>query len=267
MIATEPAPYTASRIAGIVQTALHDAGALGVLPTPLDALRRAAGIELLESAPLRAGVLGATWFETRTIYVDPAQSPCRRRFTEAHELVHALCPWHHAVLREDTSAELFGATRDALEAEANAGAAMLIFQGPAFARLAAGMPCDLDTVRTLAAAHGASLHATLHHFVEADQRPVAMLAVGRFPAKDGALPVWRGVESPAFRARHGPALGLAPHGVRPGSALHALVERARTGDVTPVQLGAGASRLRLEAHYNRHAFLVLVSGTTSARRG
>jgi len=218
VIAAEPAPYTATRIAGIVQAALRGAGLLGVLPTPLDALRRTAGIALVDAAPLRADVLGATWFEARTIYVDPAQSPSRRRFTQAHEL--------------------------------------------------AGMPCEFETVRTLAAAHGASPHATLHHFVQADPRPVAMLAVGRFPAKDGALPVWRGVESPAFRTRHGPALGIAPDGVRPGSALHALVERARTGDVTPVHLGAGGSRLRLEAHYNRHAFLVLVAeAPTSARRG
>jgi hypothetical protein len=252
----ELAPYTAARLGSIVDTALRDAGALGVLPTPLDAVRAAAGIELVEDAALRDGVLGAFSFERRTIHVNPSQSPHRRRFTEAHEIAHALCPWHHAALREDTEAELFGPARDAIEAEANAGAALLIFQGSAFADHAARQPCTLDGVRALAAAHGASLHATLHHFAQSNREPVAMLVVGRFPGRDGVLPVWRGVESPAYRARAGRAVALAPDGVRPGTPLHRLVERARVGDVAPEPGPAGA---RAEAAYNRHSFLVLVS--------
>src|SRR5829696_6316541 len=100
------------------------------------------------------------------MYVDGGQSGPRRAFTEAHELVHALCPWHVAVLRQDTEAELFRPVKDAIEAEANAGAAMLLFQGSAFAAAAAAEPPSLAAVRALAHRHGASVHATMHHYAQ-----------------------------------------------------------------------------------------------------
>ena len=259
MIAPDLTPYTAARLGSLVHAALREAGALGMLPTPLDAVRAAAGIALVDDAGLGDDVLGALLFEERTIYVNPAQPLHRRRFTEAHEIVHALCPWHHSALRADTATELFGPAKEAIEAEANAGAAMLIFQGAAFAQLAGELPCTIEGVRSLAAAHGASVHATLHHFAQSHPEPVAMLAVGRFPAKDGTLPVWRGVESSSYRARLGRATALAPDGVRPGTPLHRLVERARVGDVVPAHGRAGAALARMEAHYNRHAFLVLIA--------
>ena len=258
MNGVEPSDYARGRIAAIVDAALRDSGALGELPTPLAAVRRHAGIELVAPRGLREDILGALWFEERTMFVQPAQPRARRRFTEAHELVHALCPWHRAVLRLDTEAELFRPARDAIEAEANAGAAMLVFQGSSFAARAGAAPPSLAAVRELAAAHGASLHATLHHYAQVHPEAVAMLTVGRFPRKDGTLPVWRGVESSAFRAQAGPAAALAPEGLAPGSELHALVESARTaGDGPPGVVELGGRRLRAQAHYNRHAFLVL----------
>jgi hypothetical protein len=276
--APEPSAYTAARIEAIVDRALRASGALGVLPTPLEAIRHHARISAVEPiaalpAELRraqGAVLGALWFEPRVLYVDERQPAPRRRFTEAHELVHALCPWHFAVLREDTERELFRPVVAAVEAEANAGAGMLIFQGSAFARRVREEPWSMGTVRALAREHGASVHATLHHCVQAHPGSVAMLVAGRFPRKDGSLPVWRGVESPEFRRRHGAASALCPQGLAPGTALHGLVEAARTAGDGPgavVRLGdaVGAPRVRAEAHYNRHAFLVVLSERTAGR--
>lgn len=258
MIAAEVSAHAMARIGAIVDEALERSGALGVRPTPLEALRRRAGIELVERGALADDVLGALWFEERVMYVDGTQSGPRRAFTEAHELVHALCPWHFAALRLDTEAELFRPVRDALEAEANAGAAMVLFQGSAFAGLAAAEPPSLAAVRSLAEQHGASLHATLHHFTQARADAVAMLTVGRFPCRDGSLPVWRCVESGAFRERLGPAAALAGDGLAPGSPLRELAEAARVTSEAPATfLGRGPRRLRVEARYNRHAFLML----------
>ena len=153
----EPSSFTRGRIASLVDRALRESGALGVLPTPLDAVTATAALELVEAPGLPSDVLGAIWFEERTVFVDGTQSEPRRRFTQAHEIVHALCGWHYAALREDTEASLFGPARDAIEAEANAGAAMLIFQAEAFRELAAGLPCSLASVRRLAETFGASL--------------------------------------------------------------------------------------------------------------
>src|SRR5215204_693372 len=118
--------FTRRRLEAIVDEALRAADALGVLPTPLDALGPAAGVRAvapIESLPpgvaaSRGSVLGALWFAERMIYVDGGLSEPRRRFTEGHGLMHALCPWHEAVLRVDTEDELFRPVRDAIEAEA-----------------------------------------------------------------------------------------------------------------------------------------------------
>ena len=259
--------YALHRIEAIAERALREAGVLGVLPTPLEALRGPARVHAVQPiaalrTPSARPVLGALWFERRVMYLDERLSLPRRRFTEAHELIHALCPWHEAVLRLDTEDELFRPVVDAVEAEANAGAGLLIFQGAAFARRAASMPCSLAAAFELAREHGASRHATLHHYVQSQRAAAAMLTVGRFPRKDGSLPVWRSMESPAFRRRHGTAAAYYPAGLLPGTALHALAEAARTTSGCPreiVRLGERGRPFAAEAHYNRHAFLVLLS--------
>ena len=248
--------FTRRRLEAIVDRALRSSGALGVVPTPLDAVAAVAGVRAVE--PMPAGlaavarpVLGALRFDDRTIYVDEAQSAARRRFTEAHELAHALFPWHEAVLRVDTEDELFGATRSAIEREANVGAGLLIFQ-----RARLREPPSIDAALALAKRYGASTHATLHHLVAGHPTSAALLVVGRFPQRDGSLPVWRSVASRAFAAR-------VPSAIRPGSALSELVEASRRSGRARSSIGRGVTA---ESYYNRHSFLVLVEPSPCSRR-
>jgi hypothetical protein len=271
----DPSPFTRRRLERIADDALRAAGVLGVLPTPLEALAPIAGVRAV--APLPAlpervrtpgrRLLGALWFEERTIFVEQGQAAPRRRFTEAHELAHALCPWHEAALREDTEDELFRATRDALEAEANLGAGLLIFQRADFAEQSAAAPASIATALALAGRYGASRHAAVHHYVQTHPAPLALLVAGRFPRRDGTLPVWRGVESPAFLARHGPAAARVPGGLDGG--LRELAEAARRTSGVPVAAVAlpGAGAFRAEAYHNRHAFLVLLEPARAGRVG
>ena len=116
-------------------------------------------------------------------------------------------------------------------------------------------------MRRLAETFGASLHATLHHYVQTSPHPVAMLTVGRFPRKDATLPVWRRVESAGFRAASAGAAGALDAGLPPTSPLRAVVEEARTANGVTAVLGT----LEVEAQYNRHAFLVLARPRTAPR--
>jgi IrrE N-terminal-like domain len=269
---TELAAFTTGRLERIAEDALAAAGVLGVLPTPLEALHGVAGIRAVEPMPALPEhvrtpgrrLLGALWFDERAMFLEQQQSEARRRFTEAHELMHALCPWHEAVLREDTSDELFRTAVDAIEAEANAGAGMLLFQGGHFAaRVAAERP-SISAPLALAREYGASVHAALHHYVLTHAAALAMLVVGRFPRRDGSLPVWRSVESRPYRRRFARAAAAMPHGLLPGSPLRELVEAARRADEPAVarlpwsDAHGGPRRVRAHAHYNRHAFLVLL---------
>jgi IrrE N-terminal-like domain len=274
---TDLPAFTTRRLERIAEDALAAAGVLGVLPTPLEALHPVAGVRAVEPMPalpeqIRTpgrALLGALWFDERTIFLEEDQSVARRRFTEAHELMHALCPWHEAVLREDTSDELFrSAAVDAIEAEANAGAGLLLFQGRHFAaRVAAERP-SISAPLALAREYGASVHAALHHYVLTHAAALAMLVVGRFPRRDGSLPVWRSVESRRYRQRFDRAAAAMPDGLLPGSPLRELVEAARRASEPPVARlpwadpRGGVRRVRAHAHYNRHAFLVLLEPAT-----
>lgn len=254
MTRADGAEFTRARIARACRDALHSAGVLGVLPTPLEAVAAASGVRervAISDVPagwnLRSRLLGALWFEQRMLFVDERQSPARRRFTEAHEIAHLLLPWHAAALRLDTADELFGALARGLEAEANLGASELIFQGDAFAAEAAGHDRSLRTPFALASAFGASRHAAAHHYVERHREPLALLVAGRWPARDGRLPVWRSVESASFRGRL-PELRGAP--------LAEAVEAARRTN-EPVECALGP--FRAEVVNNRHCHLVLVA--------
>ena len=268
-----PEPATEARLEAIAERALAQAGVLGLLPTPLAALHPVAGVRALEPMPALPDrvrtpgrqLLGALWFEERTMFIDTAQSPARRRFTEAHELMHALCPWHEAVLREDTSAELFRPVVEQLEAEANLGAALLLFQGRSFARRVAAERPSIAAPLALAREYGASAHAALHHYVVTHARALALLVVGRFPRRDGSLPVWRSVESRRYLRRFDRAAAAAPAGLVPGSPLRELVEAARHMSepaVAPLRWPGPEGQVRrvhAHVHDNRHAFLVLLA--------
>jgi hypothetical protein len=272
---TDLPAFTTHRLERIAEDALASAGVLGVLPTPLDALRPVAGIRAVEAMPalperIRTPgrrLLGALWFDERTIFLEESQPAARRRFTEAHELMHALCPWHEAVLREDTRDELFRSAVDVIEAEANAGAAMLLFQGRHFAARVAEERPSISAPLSLAREYGASVHAALHHYVATHAAALAMLVIGRFPRRDGSLPVWRSVESRRYRRRFDRAASAIPRGLLPGSPLRELVEAARRASEPAIarlpwtDSRGGVRRVRAHAHYNRHAFLVLLEPT------
>ena len=103
--------YTQARIAQLCDDVVRGSGALGVVPTPLEAVQEALGVEQrldLAGLPVDDRILGAIWFDERILFVDTKQTLGRRRFTEAHELTHLICPWHRAVIRLDTGAQLFG---------------------------------------------------------------------------------------------------------------------------------------------------------------
>jgi hypothetical protein len=266
------ADFTQGRLEAIAERALERAGVLGILPTPLEALHPIAGIRAVEPLPALPDrvrtpgrrLLGALWFEERAIFLEEGQSEARRRFTEAHELMHALCPWHEAVLREDTRDELFRATVDQIEAEANLGAAMLLFQGRRFTDRVARERPSIGAPLALAKEYGASAHAALHHYVLNHAAALALLVVGRFPRRDGSLPVWGSVESRRYLQRFDRAAAATPRGLLPGSPLRDLFEAARRSSEPPAARlpwtdpRGRVRRVLAHAHDNRHAFLVLV---------
>lgn len=278
----KPHDFTERQIMAITEQALKDAGVLGHLPTPLHAIAEVAGLsEIVDVADLPAelerakprawkAILGAILFPARVAFVDRSQVETRVRFTEAHEVVHKLLPWHERSYLLDDDTRLSHQTDEQLEVEANLGAAHLLFQGRRFHERALDYERSLRTPLLLAETHGASRHAGIRYYVEHHPEPVALAVTGIYERVRG-LPVWYVVESPAFRAQYGsldrhlPAVGCIPvergGGFEPYSSLLRDARSVREVVDDAVELAdrdGVAHKFKAEAFCNsRNVFLML----------
>lgn len=224
-VAEELGPYSQQRVARVAEGLLQSAGVVGELPTPLEPVRRAAGIqevldisdlpkEMAAKKPPRwKRILGAMMFSERVTFIDRSEQLSRVNFTDAHETIHAACPWHEPILRLDNEDTLEGRVKETLELEANFGAARVIFQGNRFYRRTLEHQVSIATPLAVADEYGASSHATLHYYAEGHPDAVALIVAGRYPYADGSVPIWRIVKSEPFDLRFGNALRqLVPEG-------------------------------------------------------
>jgi hypothetical protein len=271
-------PFTRRRIESLAEALLQRAGVIGILPTPVEAIETAVGVreridiaelpeDLLAQRP--AGwerVLGAALLEERTIFIDGALPPARRRFTEAHEIAHLMCTWHEAALMVDTEQTLFRDTQSHIEAEANYAASYLLFQGHRFHQRVLGEGTSIAVPLGLAKEYGASLHSTMHYYVEGHSEMIALLVAGRYSDVNGKLPVWRTVESPLFLQRFGPlttqlATGSAETLDAVGIILAASHRSAQPPAATVSLLDGSRERVpfRVEAFFNRRCHFLLVT--------
>lgn len=273
-------PHSKERIAGISEALLRRAEVIDVLPTPMAAVHEAAGIqERLDISKLPADleakkppkwkrILGALAFRERVVFVDRSDHPSRVVFTEAHEAIHAACPWHEPVLRLDNEETLDGSIRETVEAEANFGAANLIFQGNRFFRRSLMDQVAIATPLARSDEYGASAHATLHYYAQGHPDAVALMVTGRYRSGvDGTVPIWKTVESAPFELRFGKLDSRFPGSrlsLRGGPIGEICVEAAKSAGTTSAKVAihdrAGVShKFVAEAYFNQHCYFVLVT--------
>lgn len=110
------------------------------------------------------------------------------RFIQGHELGHHVVSWHEGAFVDDEQ-RLFRETEEILELEASLAGADLFFQGKPFFERAVEYPVSLKTPLLLARTFKASLHATIHYYIEHHPEPVAGLIAGQYPRMEGTVPV------------------------------------------------------------------------------
>jgi len=269
-------------------TALRKAGAVGVIPTPLDAVSRAVGVaetidigEVPEDMVARRPnafkrVLGAVLFRPRLIVVDRSQGPARGRFIEAHEIVHKLLPTHEAIIRLDDEGRLFGPTKRLIEEEAEVGAAELLFQGELFVQRALEFAVSIATPIALAPGFGSSITAAVRHYPDYHPDAVAVLLAGRYVRSNGRVPIWSAHESPSFRRRFGRAINCFPEGLpaRNGDedAVAGMVRQAlEDGDIFSteirlIDLRGEPADFVAQAFFNQHMLMVMLAESRAAHR-
>lgn len=278
------------QILAFTDSALRNAGVTGVIPTPLDEVAKTAGItEIIDISRLPKDiaarkpramkrVLGALLHRERVVLVDRSQCRPKVRLTEAHEIGHQIIPWHQSAFQLDDADRLLGVTRDQLEQEAYLAGGHLLFQSQHFWRQALDYQVSIATPIALAAEYGASLHATIRYFALHHPQPVAVIVAGKFIShRDGSVPVWGSIDSPAFLDRFGTlADRMAGHlmiGDGDGQPLGDIARKAMSaGDVEAkdviVSDRNGARRAFVaEAFFNQHNLFVMFTEKKAARFG
>lgn len=264
---------------------LLSADALGVVPTPIDALLAASEltpaeqlIDLGANPTERFGrmkrvldkVLGALAIREQIVFIHPDQAVPRRRFVQGHELGHNVMPWHrdaYGYYEDDASTVLAKSSVDLLESEADRFSADILFQIDKFNDAADSYGPSLDVPLALAEDWMTSRHATIRRYVEGSHRPMALLLLGRLLVHktDGEyVRVLNTFESPIFRSRFGPAADLLPRtlsttnsaiGQDARMALLGLTgNRPATGSATLATTG----KFGYEVYFNQYVVFVLL---------
>ncbi len=274
------------QILAAAEQTLKRADTYGVVPTPLAAVGKAAGVEAVvdisqlptEVVPRRSRLrkwLGAYFFRAETAFVDLSQPRGRARFIEAHEIGHRVVPWHRGAYVDDEQT-LFSDTELMLELEANLAAAHLIFQGRPFFERALDYPLSLRTPLLLADEFDASLHATIRYYVEHHVEPIAVLIVGKYRRLDETVPIFVAVESAAFRQRFGTIGSRFPSGLLPlddGRPLGPLVAQSRLAveppqiDVVLRELTGEPKSFVAESFFNTRCYFVTFALATRLKSG
>lgn len=211
--------------------------------------------------------------------MDFKQPGGRVRFIQAHELGHSIIPWHQASFYLDDEQRLSRDAEDYLEQEANLAAALLLFQGMRFHAVALEHEHSIKTPISLASTVGASIHATIHHYVELHPESVAVAVIGQLRRPDGRVPVLRTVESPSFRQRFGSLMDHIPGGTLsldqtdghiPFAALAAAARSAvepPSDTVGLMDLGRRAHQFKAEVFFNQRCFFMMLTPKTAIRQG
>jgi IrrE N-terminal-like domain len=122
-------------------------------------------------------VLGLLDRSSEIIYVDPSIHASRRIFVTYHEVTHKILPWQKIAVTEDDSATLSADCENIFEAEANYGAADILFQCERFEEEARDHDLSIGSALYLATNYDASCHAALRRFAERNHRPCLLMVL------------------------------------------------------------------------------------------
>lgn len=189
---------------------LSEAGALGVIPTPVDEIVLASRIRdvcdvyiddgfvsKIRQATKRIGgvlrraldkVVGIFHASDGVVYLDRKILAVKRRFVLLHESGHAFIRWQrpmYAVV-EDCEQTLDPAVAELFDVEANVFASEVLFQIDSFMEMAADKKFEIMTPVNLAKKFDASIYASIRQYVSKNQRSCAVLVLNMPEFIDGA---------------------------------------------------------------------------------
>lgn len=116
--------------------------------------------------------LKAAFFpEQNRIVIDKDLPPPKWRWSEGHEIIHSLIPWHKPLMFADSRMTLSPDCSFKMEAEANYGCGRLLTLQDRFLEDALSSPLTWSLVKTLADRYGNTMTSTLWRVVEVQEIP------------------------------------------------------------------------------------------------
>lgn len=190
-----------ARIRKEAERALRAAGALGVLPTPIEEIMKVADVREVEEDVLnpsfiskllgkaeKAGqavkmavskVIGLFHASDGLIFIDRSLMQVKQSFVRLHESAHGFLPWQrpmYAVVQDCDNA-LDPHTADLFDREANNFASEVLFQLDMFRDQAEEQPFSIFTPVNLAKSYKASNYSAIRQYVSKNHRTCAVLVI------------------------------------------------------------------------------------------
>lgn len=110
--------------------------------------------------------------DRKRIHIDGELPPPKQRWSEGHEIIHRVLPWHNGVAHGDQKKTLSVTCHTQIEAEANYGNGRLLFLGERFCeQLLDESNIDFSTIMKLKKGFGNTLTTTLWRVIENLEEP------------------------------------------------------------------------------------------------
>jgi hypothetical protein len=140
--------------------------------------------------------------DRKQILIDASLPDPKKRWSEGHEILHSVIPWHAEYMLGDTKATLTPGCHERIEAEANYGTGRLFFPKNEFESIFRSSSINMQSVRQIAQHFGNTITSTLWRCVESDDQP-AFAVIGAHPNRPhpGVLDVDHIIQSPSFAQR------------------------------------------------------------------
>ena len=137
--------------------------------------------------------------DRKRILIDSSMPDLKKRWSEGHEILHSLIPWHSEYTLGDNKKTLSMACEEQIEAEANYGTGRLLFPPYSFAERAQSEEPSLSAIKELAADFGNTITTTLWRYVESSSQ-IMFGVVSQHPRypTEGEPRVAYFIRSPAF---------------------------------------------------------------------
>lgn len=123
----------------------------------------------------KSKVMGILDRRSEIIYIAPHVHESRKLFVTYHEVAHSILQWQKIELTQEDESTLSPECKELFEAEANYGAADILFQCDRFENESRDYALSLESALYLSGRYEASCHSTLRRFAERNHRPCLLM--------------------------------------------------------------------------------------------